>query len=446
MIPGKSTTLLFNQGIRIPKTGTDRPAGPPVQVKARGRPFNHRALVVHSTDAPLKLIERFAITRGRAVPVDDAPGQQSASGRLAYYITPHGLGHAVRSLGVIRRLMDLAPELEIVLVSALPQFIIKQNLPRPLPIRERHLDVGLVQQDSLRFDLEATREALGSLRQRQQTLVDEEIRFFRAEGIQGIVCDVPFLPFLAAGRAGIPAVGLGNFTWDWIYQRYAERDRRWESLVAWIREAYRECPLFLQLPMHGDCSACGTIRPVPLVARQAQRTRKQTRRILRLAESQKTYLVSFQSLNLEAEAERHLESMGERIFLYKHPLRLRARNGLSLDDLDLSYADAVAAVDGVITKPGYGIVADCLVHGTPVIYTDRGLFPEYEILVRALTEHLTTVFIPSAELYAGRWQEAIENLESLPRRSPSLPANGAEACARAIMDMLERRGAIPAST
>ena len=373
------------------------------------------------------------------MPLADASGQQSVSGRLAYYITPHGLGHAVRSLEVIRHLLDLAPGLEIVVVSALPQFIIKQNVQRSLIVRERHLDIGLVQQDSLRFDLEATRTALESLRRRQQTLVDEEISFLRAESIQGIVCDVPFLPFLAAARTGIPAVGLGNFTWDWIYQVYAQGDRRWESLVAWIREVYRECPLFLQLPMHGDCSACGTIRPVPLLARQAQRTREQTRRILGLAESQKTYLVSFQSLKLEAEAERYLESMAERIFLCKHPLRLRVRNSLSLDDLDLSYADAVAAVDGVITKPGYGIVADCLAHGTPVIYTDRGLFPEYEILVRALTAHLPTVYIPSGELYAGRWHEAIENLERLPRRSSSLPANGAEVCARAIMDMLSRK-------
>jgi len=373
------------------------------------------------------------------VPVHDAPGQKSVSGRLAYYITPHGLGHAVRSLEVIRRLMDLAPELEVVIVSALPQFIIRQNVPRPLPVRERRLDVGLVQQDSLRFDLEATREALVSLRRRQQTIVAEEIRFFRAENIQGIVCDVPFLPFLAAARAGMPAVGLGNFTWDWIYQRYAEGDQRWEPMVAWIREAYRKCPLFLQLPLHGDCSVCPTVRDMPLVARHAKRTREQTRRLLGLTENQKAYLVSFQLLDLEAEAKGRLEAMADRLFLYKEPLRLPVRNGLALDHLDISYVDAVAAVDGVITKPGYGIVADCMVHGTPVIYADRGLFPEYEILVRALKEHLTTVCMPSADLYAGRWLEAIENLETLPRRSSSVTANGAEECARAIIDMLWRR-------
>ena len=374
------------------------------------------------------------------MPVENAADQPSVSGRLAYYITPHGLGHAVRSLEVIRHLLDLAPATEIVIVSALPQFVLRQNMPRSLYVRERHLDIGLVQQDSLRFDLEATRRALESLQRRQQILVDEEIRFFRAERIQGIVCDVPFLPFLAAARAAIPAIGLGNFTWDWIYQGYAEEDPRWEALVAWIREAYRECPLFLQLPMHGDCSACRTIRAVPLVARRARRTREETRRILGLPAEQKAYLVSFQTLNLEAEAERRLETMGELIFLYKHPLRLKASNSLSLDDLDLSYADAVAAVDGVITKPGYGIVADCLVHGTPVIYTDRGFFPEYDILVNEMSTHLATVYLPSPDLYAGRWQGAVEQLERLPRRTPSLPANGAEVCARAIRDLLPRKG------
>jgi UDP-N-acetylglucosamine:LPS N-acetylglucosamine transferase len=159
-----------------------------------------------------------------------------------------------------------------------------------------------------------------------------------------------------------------------------------------------------------------------------------------LAEDQKAYLVSFQLLDLQVEAQRRLETMSDRLFLYKQPLRLPVRNGLALDHLDISYADAVAAVDGVITKPGYGIVADCLVHGTPVIYTDRGVFPEYEILVRALTANLTAVYLPSEELYAGRWQGAVEQLERLPRRVPSLPANGAEVCARAILDILPRQG------
>ena len=72
--------------------------------------------------------------------------------RLAYYITPHGFGHAIRSIEVVSQLLLRAPELEIVIVSTIPQFLLDQKLKRSLSVRARQLDIGLVQQDSLRFD------------------------------------------------------------------------------------------------------------------------------------------------------------------------------------------------------------------------------------------------------------------------------------------------------
>ena len=110
---------------------------------------------------------------------------------------------------------------------------------------------------------------------------------------------------------------------------------------------------------------------------------------------------------------------------------------ICLDDLPLSYADVVGAVDGVITKPGYGIVSDCLAHGTPVIYVDRGFFAEYDILVQEMGKQLSTVYLSSPDFYAGRWQAAIQALEKLPRVTPTLPCNGAEVCAEIILNFLD---------
>ena len=83
--------------------------------------------------------------------------------RLAYYITPHGFGHAVRSLEVIRQLLVHKPRLQITVVSDIPEFLVEQRVGKSLPFRRRRLDVGLVQKDSVRFDLEATQEALQAL-------------------------------------------------------------------------------------------------------------------------------------------------------------------------------------------------------------------------------------------------------------------------------------------
>jgi L-arabinokinase len=359
--------------------------------------------------------------------------------RLAYYITPHGFGHAVRSLQVVRQLLDLAPDLEIILVSTLPEFLLDVIEGRSLSIRKKRLDIGLVQLDSIRFDLDATVQVLKSLYNDRNVLLAEEVHFLKTHGILAVACDIPFLPFSAASQLGIPAIGISNFTWDWIYAAYGSSDSRWSPLVDWMRECYGKCDLLLQLPMHGDCSACPIIRDVPLVTRQAKRSREETRSILRLPSDQKVYLISFAYLELEKSAQKRVQDIAEAVFLYKHPLSYHLSNGICLDGFSLSFEDVVAAVDGVITKPGYGIVADCLAHGTPMIYSDRGFFPEYEVLVREMTQHLTTVYLPSKDLYSGRWQAAIEQLEKQPRLVPSLPCNGAEVCARIILNFINNK-------
>jgi len=354
--------------------------------------------------------------------------------RLAWYVTPHGFGHAVRSLEVVKALLELDAVGEVILVSDFPRFLVEQNVGKSLPFRCRPLDVGLVQRDSLRFDLEATLKALESLYFRREELVEEEAAFLREEGVDGVICDIPFLPFRAAERCGIPSAGMSNFTWDWIYRAYARSDDRWRPLLEWIREDYGRCPLFLQLPMHGDCSVFPRIREVPLVARKASRTREDVRRILGLSTGHKAYLVSFAWLDLDEKALRRVERLRSVRFLYKRPLRFSLSNGISLDELPLTYPDVVAAVDGVITKPGYGIVADCLAHGTPVAYTDRGFFPEYEILVEAVAAKLPSVHMPSEDLYAGRWEEALRALQALPPRGEVVAGDGASVCARAIVE------------
>jgi hypothetical protein len=159
----------------------------------------------------------------------------------------------------------------------------------------------------------------------------------------------------------------------------------------------------------------------------------EVRTILGMGEGQKMVLISFSDLTLEPSAQQRLEKMREVLFLYKKPLHFSFANSCCVENPSLSYADLVATVDGVVTKPGYGIVADCLSHGTPMIYTDRGPFPEYEILVRTMTEHLPVVFLPSGDLYAGSWETAIGQLPDKPGCRPQIRLDGGRVCAETIL-------------
>ena len=114
-------------------------------------------------------------------------------------------------------------------------------------------------------------------------------------------------------------------------------------------------------------------------------------------------------------------------------ITIPGRGTATREVVDHPGAIVVAAVDGVITKPGYGIVADCLAHGTPIIYTDRGFFPEYDILVQEIETQLTTVYLSSSDLYGGRWKSAITQLESQTRTIPDISCDGAQVCAEIIL-------------
>ncbi len=102
------------------------------------------------------------------------------------------------------------------------------------------------------------------------------------------------------------------------------------------------------------------------------------------------------------------------------------------------YEDLVAAADVVVTKPGYGIIAECLANGTAVLYTSRGRFPEYDVLVAAMPRFLRCAFIEQSDLLAGRWRRALDALRSTPAPPDRPPTNGADVAADLILRRIDR--------
>jgi L-arabinokinase len=106
--------------------------------------------------------------------------------------------------------------------------------------------------------------------------------------------------------------------------------------------------------------------------------------------------------------------------------------------LGIRYEDLVGAVDIVASKPGYGIISECAANGTALLYTDRGRFCEYEVLVREMPRYLESAFIAQDDLVAGRWGAAVSGLLARPRRPPA-PADGAAVAAAWISERLAGR-------
>ncbi len=102
----------------------------------------------------------------------------------------------------------------------------------------------------------------------------------------------------------------------------------------------------------------------------------------------------------------------------------------------MSYVDLIAQADAVISKPGYGIVSDCLANRTPMLYTSRGHFAEYACLVAGLKQFGVSAFIENTDFLAGRWGPGLEALLRQSKAWPELASNGAEVAAECLRPWL----------
>jgi L-arabinokinase len=354
------------------------------------------------------------------------------------YVTGHGFGHATRMAAVLAALAGRVASLRLSVVSTAPEWLFRLNLPIPFTHRARALDAGVVQVDSIRLDARATLAAAARLLDEEEGAVAEEAAHLAREGADLVVADIPPAAFLAAERAGIPSVGISNFTWDWIYADYARAYPEFAGVPEGVRAAYARAGLFLRLPFHGPCDPFRDRRDIPMVARKARTGRDAVRASLGVASGRPLVLLSFGGFDIQGLDLDRVEGMSDCLFLMTQPLPRPLRNVRHVTPDGFRYEDYVAAADVVITKPGYGIVSDCLANRTPVLYTDRGRFAEYDRLVEGLETFGVARYIPSAELLAGRFRQAVQGLMRRPQRWRALPAHGAEAAADILAMRLAR--------
>jgi hypothetical protein len=356
---------------------------------------------------------------------------------ILYYITGHGYGHAVRANQVIRHLQKIAPGLKIHVRTTAPEWLIQGRI---IPSRQT-IDIGIVQKDSLDMDLEATLQACRALHHNVRGVIQQEMDFVSEHRIRLIVGDIPPLCFGIAARAAIPSIAIGNFTWSEIYRAYIKNYPGFISLIEEMETFYRNATLALTLPYPCGTDVFPRRQPIPWIARASSLTREQARRAFGLPPSATLVLLSFGGLGLKRIAWSKLKEPSEFFFVTTGEMAQEIDNVRFLPEAQRNYQDLVRAADVVVTKPGYGIVADVISHRVRALYTDRGDFSEYPYLVQALNECATAEFIPQDELLSGNIKSYLDRLLNKEQNWPVVSVDGARIAAEKIFALNETPGA-----
>jgi UDP:flavonoid glycosyltransferase YjiC (YdhE family) len=357
---------------------------------------------------------------------------------ILYYITGHGYGHAVRSNQVIRALREADPDIRIHVRTTAPEWLFYHPF-LPVSYTRQAIDVGIIQPNSLRMDITATMQACLNLHNNLQDLFDREVEFVKQQKIELILGDIPPAAFEIAALANIPSVAIANFTWDVIYRAYADEHPEFIPLIDEMTRFYAQASLALALPYPCKMNVFPRREAVPWISRLSSLNKTQARAAFGLPEDRTIVLLSFGGLGLDNFPWKKLADLMEFFFVATGAIAPSPGNLLVLADAQLRYEDLLRAVDVIVTKPGYGIVADLLAHRLPVLYTERGEFPEYPFLVRALNDLATAEFIPQDALMSGNLKPYLTRLMSKDATWPSVPLNGAAVAAERVLQLLDQK-------
>src|SRR4051812_3038669 len=328
--------------------------------------------------------------------------------------------------------------------TSVPAAFVTAASREPVVVQSATTDTGAAQTDSLEVDEDETARRAARFYADFDGRVDAEAVVLRQLHASIVVSDVPPLAFAAAARAGIPSVAFANFTWDWIYDAYPRFESLAPGVLARIRGAYGSATAALRMPMHGGFAPmAGVVRDIPFVARRSQRGRDEVRRMLDLPTHQPVVLASFGGHGLELPVDEIAQRRQFTLLLTNGESPAAAASAAAGSPVrhfpaaamaarGVRYEDLVASADVVVSKPGYGIISECIANGSALLYTPRSRFVEQDVLVREMPRVLRCREISRDDLRSGNWRSAIDALLNQPPPPDRIATNGAEIAAEEI--------------
>jgi L-arabinokinase len=210
----------------------------------------------------------------------------------------------------------------------------------------------------------------------------------------------------------------------------------------------------LRLPMWGGFESFSNVRDIPFIARHATKTREEVCKLLKIPADKPIVLSSFGGYGLPgldtdllAKFKKYTVITTANVPMSRArkdtPLSERKGSFVSINeegmyDAGVRYEDLVAASEAVVTKPGYGIIAEAIANDAAILYTSRGHFPEYDVLVEEMPKYVRSAFFSHDDLFNGKWETHLDKLlaHAKPKKKPE--TNGADVAAEILLKALDK--------
>lgn len=356
--------------------------------------------------------------------------------KIAYFITPHGFGHAARASAVMNSLNSLRNNLEFEIFTEVPAWFFVNSGITNFNYNEHLTDIGLVQKSALEEDLKQTIIELNDFLPFDEELIISISNKLKESECQIVICDISPLGIICAQNAGIRSILIENFTWDWIYSQYENEDKSLSKHIEYLNKIYRSADHIIKTKPF--CFQSRNDLITNPVSRRPRTSSAEMKKLLNIPESKKIVIITMGGIEFEYNFLENLKSNQDIYFIIpgSSSNAERISNLILLPhNSGLYHPDLINASNAVIGKVGYSTLAEVYNSGVPFSYILRPQFPESTPMHEFIVRNMKAVEIDETELYSNSLNAKIEKLLSFSKEDQT-KQNGADQATQFINSLI----------
>ncbi|HEX5393302.1 MAG TPA: hypothetical protein VFW68_08475 [Rhodocyclaceae bacterium] len=342
-------------------------------------------------------------------------------------ISSHGFGHLGQAAPVLTALCQRLPNLRLTVRCGLSRHILAARLPEGFGHIREASDFGYVMKDAISIDHDASRTAYRAFHADFAGRIAREAEFLQRLKPDLVLTDVAYLPLAGAKRADIPAIAMSSLNWLDLARHFYGEEAWAAPIIAHLQAAYEGADAFIQLTPAMPMETLPNRRLVGPVARVASaEARSRLRDLLKIGADQTLVLVAMGGFDLNLPTDRWptdplLRYLMPATWDCDHP------NAIAYAQNEFDFTELLRASDAVLTKPGYGTVAEAACNGVPMLYVRRDDWPEQDALMAWLHQVGRCREVKRENLDSGAWIDNLQALLAEPIRPPVMPRGIKEA-------------------